>query len=67
MRRLDIAFDGSTLPGTVIVNGTRMSFETDDEAKLMADLLRQVNYAWYIVENDHRDLKAKLAALVKEF
>ena len=34
-----VVFDGSTRPGTVVLNGTPMSFETDDEAKFVFGLL----------------------------
>lgn len=34
-----VVFDGSTRPGTVQLNGTVLSFETDEEAKFVFHLL----------------------------
>ena len=35
----DVVFDGSTKPGKVILNGTELSFETDDDARFVFHLL----------------------------
>lgn len=40
LRRIrDVVFDGSTRPGTVLLNETRMRFETEEDARFVFDLL----------------------------
>lgn len=35
----DLYFDGSTLPATVVLNGWRLRFDTDDEARQVFHML----------------------------
>ena len=57
--RLDIVFDGSNDPGSVIINSTEATFDCDADARFVFDMLRaQQNYLVEVLERNQKLVEA---------